>query len=110
LLQGQYQNADVFLDSNSTHKFKMQDLYKELAKELTIQLNFHMLPTYSPKLNLVEYIIHLIRQKFLHHSDHNQNLAEVENNLIKHLHNKKFVSQEQIINTLQHIEDLVNKV
>ncbi len=99
--------ALILLDNNPTHKQKMQDLFRKQAQGLTIQVTFDFYPRYSPKLNLVEYLIHLIRQKCLHHADHKRNLKEVEKQLLELLHQKQFVPQQQLINILQHIENLI---
>ncbi len=47
----------------------MQTFFADLTANLTIKVKFHLMAPYSPKLNLVEYAIHLIRQKVLHHAD-----------------------------------------
>ena len=66
-----YDRLCIILDNNPTHKQKMQSqlavhLHQMgLTKSITVE--FLYLPSYSPKLNLVEYIIHLARLKFLHH-------------------------------------------
>lgn len=65
---------------------------------------------YSPKLNLVEYVIHLIRQKVLHHADHKVNLEEFENKIKDCCKKQKIIDKEQIINILEHIETLVPKL
>lgn len=100
----------IFLDNNPTHKQKMQDLLRKQAQELTIEVVFAFFPKYSPKLNLVEYLIHLIRQKCLHHADHKRNLKQVEGQLFELLHQKQFVPQHQLINILQHIENLIIQI
>lgn len=82
-----YDKLCIILDNNPTHKQKMQSqlaLHLEqmgLAKSITVEYLY--LPPYSPRhasrgkrasasghspcLNLVEYVIHLARLKFLHH-------------------------------------------
>lgn len=54
---------DVFFDRNPTHKQKMQGIFAELTKDLDIEVEFHLMAAYSPKLNVVEYVIHWIGQK-----------------------------------------------
>jgi hypothetical protein len=62
---------------------------------------------YAPKLNLVEYAIHLIRQKVLHHADSKKSIMDFEN-AVKELCNiKKVINKNQIINILNHIEQLI---
>ncbi len=42
------------MDRNPTHKKKMQTIFAELTKDLSIKVEFHFIAAYSPKLNLVE--------------------------------------------------------
>jgi transposase len=107
LQQQGYRKAHVFIDNNPTHQQKMLTLFQQQSAPLTIQLLFHYLPKYSPKLNLVEYLIHLIRQKWLHHGDYQRNLAAIQTQLTEQLHQKVFLTQDKIINILQHIQNLV---
>ena len=70
----------IILDNNSTDK-----------KKIKYQLKFHLInarisdkivvdfihtPTYSPNFNLVEYIIHLLRLKLLHHLSLDVNIQQ----------------------------------
>lgn len=99
----------IFFDRNPTHKKKMQDIFAELSKNLTIRVEFHLMAAYSPKLNLVEYVIHWIRQKVLHHADARKSLPEFQT-IIENLCKKgEILNKEQIINILCHIESLVYK-
>jgi len=102
-----FEKLEVFLDRNSTHKAKMQNLFATSTTHLTIEVRFHLMAPYSPKLNLVEYAIHLIRQKVLHHADCKTSLSQFEK-LIKELcENQKVITKQQIINILAHIESLI---
>lgn len=100
-----YEQMDVFLDGNPTHKQKMQLIFATLTSELKIQVSFHIMAPYSPALNLVEYAIHLIRQKVLHHADCKAGLAQLETQIKELCDN--LLTKEQIINILEHIETLV---
>ncbi len=95
------------MDRNSTHKKKMQLIFAELSKDLKIEVNFHFIAAYSPKLNLVEYVIHWIRQKFLHHADARKSLPEFQAIIEKACEKGEILNKEQIINILGHIESLV---
>jgi hypothetical protein len=109
-LQSQaYQQGHFFLDNNTTHLSKMQVLFQQQSKGLRLQVTFHYFPKYSPKLNIVEYFIHLIRQKWLHHSDYKQRLETIEKKLAEQLHQRVFLPKENMVNILQHIHDLVVK-
>lgn len=105
--QNGFEQVDVFLDRNTTHKAKMQGLFANLTVNLTIKVVFHLMAPYSPKLNLVEYAIHLIRQKVLHHADCKNSLAQFESYVKELCDNQKVLSKKQIINILAHIESLV---
>ena len=102
-----FTKVDVFLDKNPTHKTKMQNILATLTTHLTITINFHLMASYSPKLNLVEYAIHLIRQKVLHHADFKTSLEEFEKKIKELCDNQKVVTKQQIINILVHIESLL---
>ncbi len=102
-----FEKLEIFLDKNPTHKSKMQTIFANLTAQLTIKTNFHLMAAYSPKLNLVEYAIHLIRQKILHHADCKTDLAQFESYIKELCDNQKLLNKEQIINILEHIESLV---
>jgi len=87
----------------------MRALFQQQSRHLPLEVTFHYFPNYTPKLNIVEYLIHLIRQKWLHHADYKQRLETVEKKLADHLHQRVFLPKENIINLLQHIQDLVLK-
>ncbi len=97
----------IILDNNPTHKQKMQAqlmLHLQqmgLSNESTVE--FLYLPSYSPKLNLVEYVIHLLRLRFLHHLPLGTTLAQIEQQLEQFLSAKQFLSAEQVQNTLNFI-------
>jgi hypothetical protein len=69
---------DIFMDNNPTHKQKMQQIFAVLTKDLKIEVKFHFIAAYSPKLNVVEYVIHWIRQEVLHHADAKKSLQDFQ--------------------------------
>lgn len=85
----------------------MQDIYEELAAELTCKISFHFIAPYSPKLNLVEYIIHKIRQNICHHADAKKDIEVFKSEIQQLCLSGKLTNNEQIINTLQHIQDII---
>ncbi|HZI00464.1 MAG TPA: hypothetical protein VEX63_04915 [Flavisolibacter sp.] len=103
------QKLIIYLDNNAAHKKKMKTLFTQLTGKLSIQVVFRYIAPYWPKLNLVEYGIHLIRQKITHHADYKTSLSEFESS-IKDACNKKILSQTQIVNILQHIESSVTEI
>lgn len=107
LQENKYKQVHIFLDQNTTHKEKMMDIFKALSQKIAIKITFHLIATYSPKLNLVEYLIHAVRQRYLHHADCNKTMKQIKDMLLDKLDRKKIFTQEQIINTLAHIEELV---
>lgn len=102
-----YDKLDVFLDRNTAHKAKMQNIYASLTTHLHIQVGFHLMAPYSPALNLVEYAIHLIRVRALHHADCKKSLAEFETYIKELCDDQQILTKEQIINILEHIESIV---
>ena len=110
------ERVEILLDNNTTHKQKMQEFYreeieqlgKEHGKEIKTELIFTFLPAYSPKLNLVEYAIHLLRLRCLHHRPYKMKMEEIEERIQRELQKQKLLNPQQIINILQHIEEEVN--
>lgn len=107
-----YTRLCIVLDNNPTHKLKMQ---KQLAVHLeqmglapSIEVEYLYLPSYSPKLNLVEYVIHLLRLRFLHHLPIGTTLAQIEQQLNQFLDSQQFLSPEQVQKTLNFIFSLVS--
>lgn len=76
-----------------------------LAKTITVDCLY--VPSYSPKLNLVEYVIHLLRLRFLHHLPIGTTLGQIERQLDQFLESHQFLSAEQVQKTLQFIFSLV---
>ena len=102
-----YTKLSVFLDRNSTHLVKMQTHYQTLTTDLGLSMAFIHFPAYSPALNLVEYLIHWVRQHSLHHADCKQDLEEVKTRLMALLDHKVVLSHIQLVNILSHIEKLI---
>jgi transposase len=107
------EQVEILLDKNTTHQNKMQSLFKQEAHKLglnkQIKFIFTYLPAYSPKLNLVEYAIHLLRQACLHHRPYGMRLADIELKLEQHLTKGAILTPQQVINILQYMEDLVTQ-
>lgn len=101
----------IILDNNPTHKQKMQAQLMQHLQQMglsnEIVVEFLYLPSYSPKLNLVEYVIHLLRLRFLHHLPLGTTLDQIEQQLEQFLSTNQFLSAEQVQNTLNFIFSLV---
>lgn len=106
-----FNKLTVILDNNSTHKKKMQALLKELLKDLQIQdkieVEFIYTPPYSPNFNLVEYVIHLLRLKFLHHLPLGVTIELITEKLETYFKSNHLQTPEQINNILEHIYSLI---
>jgi hypothetical protein len=76
-----------------------------LGKSITVE--FLYLPSDSPKLNLVEYVIHLLRLRLLHHLPIGTTLRQIEQKLNQFLDSNQFLSPEQVQKTLNFIFSLV---
>ena len=104
---GGFNRLEIFLDRSTTHLGKMQNAFAALTQGLGIKVSFHLMAPYSPALNLVEYAIHLIRLKALHHADCKRSLSEFETIIKELCDNQKVLTKEHIVNILEHIESLV---
>ena len=76
-----------------------------LARSITVECLY--VPPYSPKLNLVEYVIHLLRLRFLHHLPVGTSLSQIGQQIEKFLGSHQFLSAEQVQKTLKFIFSLV---
>ena len=106
-----YTKLCIILDNNPTHKQKMQaqlmtHLFQMgLADAITVECLY--IPSSKPKLNLVEYVIHLLRLRFLHHLPLGTTLVQIEEQLAQFLTSNQFLSTEQVQKTLNFIFSLV---
>jgi hypothetical protein len=70
-VQEKIKHLTMILDNNSPHKDKLcRYLWAELFTsgiDEQITVEFVYIPPYSPNFNLVEYLIHLLRFRLLHH-------------------------------------------
>ena len=99
-------SADIFLDNNPTPKNKRKtDCLNPLDVPMTVR--FHHFPKYAPLCNPTAYLIHLLRQKYLHQHDYKLNLQELEKILSDNLLGTTFISKDQLVNILEHIHNLV---
>jgi hypothetical protein len=104
-------NLTIILDNNSTHKDKLR---RYLAAELftsgldeQITVEFIHTPPYSPDFNLVEYIIHLLRLRLLHHLPVGMTIEQVKVRILTFFETQQLQSPLQIANTIQHIYNLI---
>jgi hypothetical protein len=102
-----YTHLTIILDNNPTHKKKMRALLTEalLTRNLQekITLSFIDTPPYSPQLNLTEYLIHILRQKLLHHHRYNTSLTDLIQRVTDSLAGESLQSPQQIAATWHRI-------
>lgn len=102
-----FEKLSIVLDNNTTHKQKMRRQLAEHLKQMglasQILVEFIYLPPYSPQLNLVEYVIHLLRLRFLHHLPIGTSLEKIEQQLQQFLQFHQFLTAEQVQKTLNFI-------
>ena len=97
----------IILDRDSTDKKKMKSQLKfhlinaQISDKIVV--DFIHTPTYSPDFNLVEYIIHLLRLKLLHHLSLDVNIQQVKDKLEKFFQFNQLQTPEQIQNIIRHI-------
>jgi DDE superfamily endonuclease len=98
-------------DNNSTHKDKLRRyLWAELFTsgiDEQITVEFVYTPPYSPNFNLVEYLIHLLRLRLLHHLPIGTSIEQVEMRLLTFFETQQLQTPIQISNTIQHIYNLI---
>ena len=111
LLEQGYCKIIIILDNNSTHKDKMKSQLEILMSALEIkdkiQVEFLHTPAYSPDFNLAEYIIHLLRLRFLHHLPLDITIEQIEQKLSDYFLSHQLQTPPQIKNTIDHICGLV---
>mgnify|MGYP001791423109 FL=1 len=81
---------------------------ENLKIENKITIDFIHTPTYSPNFNLVEYIIHLLRLRLLHHQSADINLQQIQEKLDSYFKFNQLQTSEQIQNIIEHICTLVS--
>lgn len=102
-----YGKLTIILDNNSTHKKKMKDELEKLLVSLKISdkiaVYFMHTPAYSPNFNLVEYLIHQLRLKLLHHLSSDTTLEQIESMLKTWFKSNHLQTPQQIKNILNRI-------
>ena len=94
----------IILDNNSTHKHKLRSYLRaelftaEIEDKLTVE--FIYLPAYSPNFNLVEYLIHLLRLRLLHHLPIGTAIDQVQLKLQNFFETQQLQTPIQIENTI----------
>lgn len=106
-VQQGFSKLSVILDNNTTHKRKMQNLLEAqliaLGINTNIEVQFIYTPSYSPNFNLVEYLVHQLRLKVLHHQPFRMTIQLVREKLEKYLQVNQLQTRQQIQNTIAHI-------
>lgn len=106
-----YQQLTIILDNNSTHqdymRYRLWLRLKSNPALLDFAITFIYTPPYSPNFNLVEYVIHLLRLKLLHHLPLNTSLDSILAKLQAYFSSgPSFMNSSQINRTLLHIYSL----
>ena len=113
MVQEGYEKLSIILDNNSTHKDKMKRQLNSLLSTLglrdKIHLEFIHIPPYSPEFNLVEYLIHQLRLKLLHHLPLGTTMADIESEIETYLQNHQLQTPQQVQNTINHICNLTTQ-
>jgi hypothetical protein len=109
-----YKKITVFLDRNPTHKDKMRRQLGKLLERLKIsekiEIEFIHTPAYSPDFNLVEYLIHQLRLKLLHHLPADTTIQEIELRIETYFENGQLQTPEQIQNIIRRISGLASQL
>jgi transposase len=76
----------------------------EIENQITIE--FIYLPPYSPNFNLVEYLIHLLRLRLLHHLPIGTTIEQIQLRIKNFFETHQLQTPIQIESTIQHIYNL----
>jgi hypothetical protein len=87
----------------------MQTLVAAATAKFPIQVQFRLMPAYSPKINPTEYAIHQIRLEILHHADSRTSLQQFQTRIKEFCNRGTVFTKEQIVNLLGYIEQLILK-
>lgn len=110
-IQARIKHLTIILDNNSTHKDKLRrylraELFTSgIDEQITVE--FMYTPPYSPDFNLVEYLIHLLWLRILHHLPSGTSIKEVERRLLTFFETQQLQTPIQISKTIQHIYNLI---
>ena len=106
----------VILDNATIHRDAMKSAVSELLAEIAgnpawaelknINLEFLHTPSYSPKFNPAEYLIHLVRQDALYHLPCTFTIKDKADRVQAHLAQGPPLNPEQMRNLLRHIGNL----
>ena len=110
-IQERIKHLTIILNNNYTHKYKLHRyLWAELCTsgiEEQITVEFVYTPPYSPNFYLVEYLIHLLRLRLLHHLPSDKSIEQVEMRIKTFFEAQKLQASIQLANTIQHIYNLI---
>lgn len=106
----------VILDNATIHRGAMKSAVAELLAEIAenpawaelknINVEFLHTPSYSPKFNPAEYLIHRVRQDALYHLPRTFTLQGKAERVQRHLAQGPPLTPEQMRNLLRHIGNL----
>jgi adenine C2-methylase RlmN of 23S rRNA A2503 and tRNA A37 len=57
----------------------------------------------------VEYLIHKVRQQFLHHAPAKRDINAIAQELMEHIDRKGWSSAEEMQNLLRHIQEIIEQ-
>lgn len=69
-----------------------------------VEVEFVHIPPYSPKMNAAEYVIQIIRKKFLKHLPANQAMEQVLDRLLPKINGQELITAEKMQNILARIK------
>lgn len=101
----------IIIDNNSSHQKKMKRMvYTYLKTRVTgLRLRFIHTASYSPELNLAEYMIKLLRQKTTHHHPAKWNIYQLQWRIQSYIRkHQRLQTPTQIQNTIHHIFKLIS--
>jgi len=105
-----YTKLTVVLDNNPNHHKKMKaKVYAYLKTRVKgFHIRFLHTASYSPDLNLAEYMIQLLRKKVTNH--HQWSITQLRWRLQNYVRNTQLQTSQQIKNTLNHIFTIISNI
>jgi transposase len=106
-----YRKLHIWLDNYRGHKQQMRTELEQILSEVSLDIEVEVcdFPAYSPYLNPVEYLIHKVRQQFLHHAPAKRDINAIAQELMEHIDRKVWSSAEEMQNLLRHIQEIIEQ-
>lgn len=91
----------------------MKTLFAQSMKDFGLndrtEVEFVHIPAYSPKMNAAEFLIQIIRKRFLKNMIYDQNIEQVLDRLLPNVNEKQLLTAQQMRNILAKIKRIMTQ-